>query len=182
MNRDLPSQTRLNRSELRQKNQQGLACGGRCPGTKGEEELQIEERVGLRLRRNTAALRQREGQFGRSAGSRQKRREVQAIAAKIMNAGTRLLGNSSCFRHVRIGMRHRAHLSNEKRQHSQGCDAKFNAMRPFEQGRPLTQESANASTVSVNREPPYEFQRASLLPQAMAGDELIDIVHQCLRQ
>jgi hypothetical protein len=76
MNRVLHSQTRLNRSELRQKNQQGLACGGRRPGTKGEEDLLIEERIGLRLWRNTAALRQREGQHGRSAGSRQKRCEV----------------------------------------------------------------------------------------------------------
>jgi hypothetical protein len=39
---------------------------------------------------------------------------------------------------VRVGMRDRTHLGNEKRQHSQSCDAKLNAMRPFEQRQPLT--------------------------------------------
>ena len=34
-------------------------------------------------------------------------------------------------------MRNRTHLGDEKRQHSQGCDAQFDAMRPFEQGQPL---------------------------------------------
>ena len=53
---------------------------------------------------------------------------------------------------VRVGMRDRTHLRNEERQHSQSCDAKFDAMRPFEQGQPLTHEHANASTVGVNRE------------------------------
>ncbi len=54
---------------------------------------------------------------------------------------------------VCVGMRDRAHLGNEKRQHSQSCDAKFDAMRPFEQGQPLTQERLDASTVRVNRKP-----------------------------
>jgi hypothetical protein len=40
-------------------------------------------------------------------------------------------------RSVRVGMRDRTHLGDEKRQHSQGRDAKFEAMRPFEQGQPL---------------------------------------------
>jgi len=34
-----------------------------------------------------------------------------------------------------IGVRYCAHLSNEKRQRNQGCDAKSDAMG-FEQGRP----------------------------------------------
>jgi hypothetical protein len=29
---------------------------------------------------------------------------------------------------VRVGMRDRTHLGDEKRQHSQGCDAKFDAI------------------------------------------------------
>ena len=58
---------------------------------------------------------------------------------------------------VCVGMRDRAHLGNEKRQHSQGCDAKFIAMRPFEQGQPLTQERPDANTVRVNREPSSTF-------------------------
>jgi hypothetical protein len=54
---------------------------------------------------------------------------------------------------VSIGMRYCAELGNEKSQHSQGCDAKFDAMRPSEQGQPLMEERRNASTVRVNREP-----------------------------
>jgi hypothetical protein len=50
-------------------------------------------------------------------------------------------------------MRNRTHLGDEKRHRSQGCDAQFDATRPFEQGRPLTQEARNASTVDLNRKP-----------------------------
>src|ERR1700722_16539970 len=52
---------------------------------------------------------------------------------------------------VRVGMRDRTHLGNEKRQHSQSCDAKFDAMRPFEQSQPLPHEHADASTVRVKK-------------------------------
>lgn len=51
-------------------------------------------------------------------------------------------------------MRDRAHLGKEKRQHSQGRDAEFDAMRPFEQGQPFTQKQADANTVRTNRELP----------------------------
>ena len=58
---------------------------------------------------------------------------------------------------VRVGMRDRTHLGNEKRQHSQGCDAKFGAMRPFEQGQPFVQRRVDASTVLVGREQSSNF-------------------------
>jgi hypothetical protein len=70
-------------------------------------------------------------QRARSAGSRQERREVQAIAAKIMNAGTRLLRlrrGGACLRHVRIGMRHRAELRNDQRQSGDDREAQPQAM------------------------------------------------------
>jgi hypothetical protein len=35
-------------------------------------------------------------------------------------------------------MRDGTQLGNEQRQRSQGYDAKFEAMKPFEQGQPLT--------------------------------------------
>ena len=39
---------------------------------------------------------------------------------------------------VAIGMRDGTQLGNEQRQRSQGYDANFDAMRPFEQGQPIT--------------------------------------------
>jgi hypothetical protein len=38
---------------------------------------------------------------------------------------------------MRIGMRDCAHLGNEQRQSNKGCDAKFPAMGPIEQGQPF---------------------------------------------
>jgi hypothetical protein len=38
---------------------------------------------------------------------------------------------------MRIGMRDRTHLGNEQRQRNNGCDAKFLAMGPIEQGQPF---------------------------------------------
>jgi len=35
-----------------------------------------------------------------------------------------------------IGVPYCAHLRNEQRQRNKGCDAKLDAMRPFEQGEP----------------------------------------------
>jgi hypothetical protein len=45
---------------------------------------------------------------------------------------------------VRVGMCDRTHLGNEKRQHSQSCDAKFDAMRPFEQAQPFMHKHTHA--------------------------------------
>jgi hypothetical protein len=42
-----------------------------------------------------------------------------------------LIGGSLDRRLVAVGMRYRTHLGDEKRQHSQGCDAKSEAMRPI---------------------------------------------------
>jgi hypothetical protein len=38
---------------------------------------------------------------------------------------------------MRIGMRDCPQLGNEQRQRNKGCDAKFLAMRPIEQGQPF---------------------------------------------
>jgi hypothetical protein len=95
----------------------------------------------LRLRRNTAALRQGNRQRGRRSGSREERCEVQAIAAKIMNAGTRLLRrNSSCLRHVRIGMRHRAELRYDERQGGDDREAQLQMLQSC-QGRYLKDDA-----------------------------------------
>jgi len=61
-----------------------------------------------------------------------------------------LIGGSLARWLVRVGVRDRTHLGNEKRQHSQGCYAKFDPMRPLEQGQPLMQEPGDASTVRVS--------------------------------
>lgn len=83
----------------------------------------------MRLWRNTAALWQGKGQCGRSAGSRQERREVEAIAAKIMNAGIRLRrGDSPCFRHMCIGVRHRAELRDDEREGGDEREAQLQTM------------------------------------------------------
>jgi hypothetical protein len=44
-------------------------------------------------------------------------------------------------------MRDCAHLSNEQCQRSKGCDAKFLAMGPIEQGQPFGLSPQDASTV-----------------------------------
>ena len=59
-----------------------------------------------------------------------------------------LIGGSLGRRSVRVGMRDRTHLGHEERQHSQRCDAKFEAMRPLEQGQPLSL-NGNMLTPSV---------------------------------
>jgi hypothetical protein len=54
-----------------------------------------------------------------------------------MTVRAQLMGGSFLGRWImRIGMRDRAHLRNEKCQRNKGCDAKLVAMRLFEQGRP----------------------------------------------
>ena len=107
-------------------------------------------------RRGLRAFRiwQRERQCRRCSGRREQWREIQAVAAKLVTGLALPISGRLGRRLVGVGMRDRAHLGEEKRQHSQGRDAKFDAMRPFEQGRPLTQEAGDASTVRVNWEPP----------------------------
>ena len=83
---------------------------------------------------------------------------------------------------VGVGMRNRTHLGHEKRQHSQGCDAKFDAMRPFEQGRPLTHERANASTVDLNRQKSCASNPQKHGPRAMRVTTDAALVRNCFTQ
>ena len=88
----------------------------------------IEE--GNRHRRGLRALRiwQRERQCRRCSGRSEQWREIQAVAAKLLTGLALPISRSLDRRLVRVGMRDRTHLGDEKRQHSQGCDAKFDAI------------------------------------------------------
>ena len=90
-------------------------------------------RRGLRTRR----ICQQERQCRRCSGRREQWGEIQAVAAKFVTGLALPISGGLGRRLVGIGMRNRTHLGDEKRQHSQGCDAKFDAMSPFEQSRPL---------------------------------------------
>ena len=97
--------------------------GGRCAGSKGEEKLKVDERVARCGGRDAATLGQREWQQCRSPGARQKGREVQAIVARIMKAGSGLLcRNRVGLRHVRVGVSHRPQLRDHQRQGGNDCE------------------------------------------------------------
>ncbi len=92
------------------------------------KEFEIDEADDLRLRRDDASLRKREGQRGRGAGRRKQRRKIEAILANIMDALIPLLrGNRRFFGVMRIGMRHRTQLGEEQRQRGNERNAKFEA-------------------------------------------------------
>jgi len=79
---------------------------------------------------------QRNCQERRSSGSREQWREIQTVAADLVTVLSLLKRRGLFRRPVRIDMRNRTHLGDEKRQHGQGRDAKFDAIRPIEQGQP----------------------------------------------
>jgi len=85
---------------------------------------------GNRHRRGLRALRvlHRERQCRRCSGRREQWREIQAVAAKLVTGLALLISGRLGRRLMGVGMRDRTHLGDEKRQHSQGRDAKFNAI------------------------------------------------------
>lgn len=99
------------------------------------------EKRGRRGRwRGTLTELQREWQCCRCSRGREQWREIQAITAKLLSV--RSLPVAGCLRgggFVGIGMRDRAELRDEKRNHSKRCDAKLPAMRPIEQSQALRQ-------------------------------------------
>jgi len=77
----------------------------------------------------TAALGFNEGQRGRSAGHRQKGREIQAVTAEIVSAGDGLMrGGGRYVRGMAIGMRHRPELGKHQRDSGDYRDAKPETM------------------------------------------------------
>jgi hypothetical protein len=103
-----------------------LRRDGRCAGTEAKPKLKIDEAGYLRLRRHAAGQGDRERQYSGGAGCRQQRREVQAILTEIVDAELRWLRRMGAqFGLVRIGMRHRPDLGEEKRQRRNQRNAKF---------------------------------------------------------
>jgi hypothetical protein len=142
------------RSELREKtNIKGLNGGGRRARSEGEEKLEFEKRIAGRGRRDAAALRNCEGQCRRGPGRSEKRREVQAVVASIMEGGDLLLrGFGARLRDVRIGMRHRAQLRDYQRQGRNYCKTQPQTMLQLWQRPHLRNSHGNPSTARANTE------------------------------
>ena len=104
---------------------------------------------------------QRNCQERRGSGGGEQGREIQTVAADLVTVLSLLISGGLLRRPVRVDMRNRTHLGNEERQRGQGRDAKLDAMRPIEQGQPLTEKPTDASTVRVNRKPSGRWSRES---------------------
>ena len=70
-----------------------------------------------------------------------------------MSVGSRLLrGDSPCFRHVRIGMRHRTELRDEQRECGDDREAQPKAMFQSWQRLNLKSDAGDVITVRANTE------------------------------
>lgn len=108
------------------------------------KELEIDEAGDLRLRRDDASLRKREGQHGRRAGRRKQGRKIETVLANVMDALIPLLrGDLRLFGVMRIGMRHRTQLGEEQRQRGNERNAKLEAR--FQSWQGTTRNSTGQS-------------------------------------